>query len=163
MRTPPPSAQNRVILGAIAQDLSHPLSPFFQRGEGIARPNAIPLSSSSGGIDAANGDHPPAWRRPGTTGLVLPKELLARLGLTQGDGVFVSDGADHERGTCHRPPLRRRQQARRLRPSAGHPASERHHPQTRPCCATAAILALAEGDVDEAGLARWIADRIGRE
>ena len=29
-----------------------------------------------------------------STGLILPKELLARLGLQQGDSVFVSEGAD---------------------------------------------------------------------
>ncbi|MEQ1719011.1 MAG: AbrB/MazE/SpoVT family DNA-binding domain-containing protein [Hyphomicrobium sp.] len=29
-----------------------------------------------------------------STGLILPKELLARLGLQQGDHVFVSEGPD---------------------------------------------------------------------
>ena len=29
-----------------------------------------------------------------STGLILPKELLARLGLSQGDSVIVSEGPD---------------------------------------------------------------------
>jgi putative addiction module antidote len=29
-----------------------------------------------------------------STGLILPKELLARLGLEQGDSVFVTEGPD---------------------------------------------------------------------
>jgi antitoxin component of MazEF toxin-antitoxin module len=29
-----------------------------------------------------------------STGLILPKELLARLGLSQGDSVVVSEGPD---------------------------------------------------------------------
>ena len=29
-----------------------------------------------------------------STGLILPKELLARLGLQQGDEVFVTEGAE---------------------------------------------------------------------
>jgi putative addiction module antidote len=29
-----------------------------------------------------------------STGLILPKELLARLGLRQGDSVFVTEGPD---------------------------------------------------------------------
>jgi putative addiction module antidote len=29
-----------------------------------------------------------------STGLILPKELLARLGLAQGDSVFVTEGPD---------------------------------------------------------------------
>ena len=29
-----------------------------------------------------------------STGLILPKELLARLGLQQGDSVFVTEGPD---------------------------------------------------------------------
>lgn len=29
-----------------------------------------------------------------STGLILPKELLARLGLEQGDEVFISEGPD---------------------------------------------------------------------
>ena len=29
-----------------------------------------------------------------STGLILPKELLARLGLKQGDAVFVTEGPD---------------------------------------------------------------------
>lgn len=30
-----------------------------------------------------------------STGLILPKELLARLGLSQGDEVLVTEGPDH--------------------------------------------------------------------
>jgi putative addiction module antidote len=30
-----------------------------------------------------------------STGLILPKELLGRLGLSQGDSVVVTEGPDH--------------------------------------------------------------------
>ncbi len=35
-----------------------------------------------------------------STGLILPKELLARLGLQQGDSVTVSEGPDRTLTVC---------------------------------------------------------------
>ena len=36
-----------------------------------------------------------------STGLILPKELLARLGLKQGDEVFVTEGPDKTLHVSH--------------------------------------------------------------
>ena len=42
-----------------------------------------------------------------STGLILPKELLARMGLSQGDEVLVTEGPDGIKIARHTPDLER--------------------------------------------------------